>query len=171
MQSIIIGTLGNTLGNTLLISPIINSITTISSSIYNLVGHLKITKNNHQDDIIKILNKTDIAATILLLQTIILDISSLPHTIYFNNKFMPIALHNVKEIITTIESELHMIKEKINYNTTIYLMTNMRSYDLLPNLEMIENNSLVLDRRCDYLFKCLDLCKHFANTETSAMEG
>lgn len=157
--------------NSIVISPIINSITTISSSIFNLIGHIKITKNTHDTDIAKILNKTDIEATILLLQTIILDISALPHEKYFdNNKFIVIALTNVKEIITQIETELNTIKEKINYNAALYLMSNFRSYDLLPNLDTIENNISVLDRRCEYLFKCLDLCKHFTDTECSPMK-
>jgi hypothetical protein len=153
------------------ISPIINSITTISASIYNLIRHIKVTKNTHYTELIKMLNKTDIEATILLLQTIILDISSLPYDKYFNNnKFILIALNNVKEIICQIESELNHIKEKINYNTSLYLMSNMRSYDLLANLEIAENKISVLDRRCEYLFKSLDLCKHFTNTECSPME-
>lgn len=153
------------------ISPIINSITTISASIYNLIGHIKITKNTHYTELIKMLNRTDIEATILLLQTIILDISGLAHDKYFNNNhFILIALNNVKEIICQIEMELHDIKEKINYNTTLYVMTNMRSYDLLPNLEIAENKISVLDRRCEYLFKSLDLCKHFTNPECPPME-
>jgi len=148
------------------ISPIINSITTISASIYNLIRHIKVTKNTHYTELIKMLNQTDIEATILLLQTIILDISSLPHDKYFNNnRFILIALNNVKEIITQIESELNHIKEKINYNTSLYIMSNIRSYDLLANLEIAENKISVLDRRCEYLFKSLDLCKHFTNTE------
>ena len=161
----------NIITNSIGISPIINSITTISASIYNLITHIKITKNTHHQETIKILNRTDIEATILLLQTIILDISTLPHDKYLNNnKFIIIALNNVKEIICQIESELHDIKEKINYNTSLYVMSNMRSYDLLANLEVIENKISVLDRRCEYLFKSLDLCKHFTNSECPPME-
>jgi hypothetical protein len=169
MQNIIIG--NTLLGNTLVITPIINSITSLSSSIYHLIGHFNITKNTHHTEVLKMLNRTDIAATILLLQPILLDISSLPPSSYFNNKFMPIALNNVKEIISTIERELQVIKEKISYNTSIYVMASMRSYDLFANIETIENNSIILNRRCDYLFKSLDLCKHFANTETPSMKS
>lgn len=167
MQHILLSTLGSTIS----ITPLINSITTLSSSVYNLIGHLKITKNTHYTELMKMLAKTDIEATIVLLQTIILDISELPSSVYFTNKFIPIALSNVKESITLIDQELHTIKEKIQYNNTIYLLANMRSHDLLPNIETIENNITVLDRRCEYLFKCLDLCKHFAHTETPSMEG
>ena len=167
MQNIIIGTI-TSVG----ISPTISAITTISTSIYNLIGHIKLTKNTHHLEIIKVLNKTDIEATILLLQNIILDISCLPYHIYFgNNRFIIIALNNVKEIIASIESELKYIKEKINYNATLLLLSNIRSYDLLANLNNMENKIEVLDRRCEYLFKCLDLCKHFTNTETPSMKG
>lgn len=161
----------NIITNSIGISPIINSITSISASIYNLITHIKITKNTHHQETIKILNRTDIEATILLLQTIIQDISNLSPTIYFhNNHFIIIALNNVKEIITQIEMELLEIKEKINYNSTLYLLANIRSYDLLSNLETIENKISVLDRRCEYLFKSLDLCKHFTNPETPSMK-
>ena len=87
----------NIITNSIGISPIINSITTISASIYNLITHIKITKNTHHQETIKILNRTDIEATILLLQTIILDISTLPHDKYLNNnKFIIIDLNKVK---------------------------------------------------------------------------
>jgi hypothetical protein len=172
MQNIIISTLGNTmgLGTTMMIAPLIHSITTISTSIYSLIGHIKITKNTHQGEIIQIMNKTDIEATILLLQTIILDISKLPSHLYFTNNFILIALTNVKDSITLINNELQSIKEKMNYNNTLYFFTSMRSHDLLANLDRIASTITVLDRRCDYLFKCIDLCKHFTHAETPAME-
>jgi hypothetical protein len=154
MQNIIVNTIG--------ITPIINSITTMSSNIFGLLANIKITKNIHYDEIMTMLYRTDIEATIILLQNIISDISGLPDKEYFsNNNFILTALQNVKEGISGIETELTDIKEKMNYNSTLYLMSNMRSYDLLPNLQRIETKISVLDRRCEYLFKSLDLCKHF----------
>jgi hypothetical protein len=111
-----------------------------------------------------VLTKSDIEATITLLQHIITDISLLPEKDYFsNNNFIIIALQHVKDSIASIETELNEIKERITYNSTLYVMTNMRSYNLLQNLQKIENKISVLDRRCEYLFKSLDLCKHFTN--------
>ncbi len=153
MQSVIIGSIG--------ISPIINSITTISTSIFTILKNIKLSKNN-QEDVIAVLNKTDIEATVTLLQNIISDISCLPYTEYFgNNKFIIIALNNVKESIADIELELIDLKKKINYNSSLYIFVNLRSYDLLNNLNNIETKISVLDRRSNYLFKSLDLCKHF----------
>ena len=153
MQSVIIGSIG--------ISPIINSITTISTSIFTILKNIKLSKNN-QEDVMAVLNKTDIEATVTLLQNIISDISCLPYTEYFgNNKFIIIALNNVKESIADIELELIDLKKKINYNSSLYFFVNLRSYDLLNNLNNIETKISVLDRRSNYLFKSLDLCKHF----------
>ena len=154
MQSIIVGTIG--------ITPIINSITTISTSIFSLLSHIKVSQNVHYDDIQKVLTKTDIEATILLLQNIITDVSRLSEKNYFNNNtFIVLALSHVKESIASIEIELKEIKEKIIYNSSLYIMTSIRSYDLLPNFNNIETKIAVLDRRCEYLFKSFDLCKHF----------
>lgn len=156
MQNIIVSTVG--------ITPIINSITLLSSSIFGLLANIKLTKNVHYEEIMNVLNKSDIEATINLLQHIIRDISSLPEKDYFsNNNFILIALQHVKDSIASIETELNEIKERITYNSTLYVMTNMRSYDLLPNLQRIETKITVLDRRCEYLFKSLDLCKHFTH--------
>ena len=150
MQSVIL--------STVVITPIINSITTLSSSIFGLVSHIRVTKNIHYDETINVLNRTDIEATIMLLQTIISDISEKEH-----NKFVIIALQHVKDCIASIETELKVIKERIAYNSTLYLMSGLRSYDLLPNLNAIELKSAVLDKRCDYLFKAISLRGHPVN--------
>ena len=150
MQSVLIGTFA--------ITPIINSITTLSSNIFGLVSHIKVTKNVHYDEIMKVLNRTDIEATITLLQTIITDLSEKEH-----NKFIIIALQHVKDSIASIETELNEIKERIAYNSTLYIMSSMRGYDLLPNLNAIELKSAVLDKRCDYLFKAISLRGHPVN--------
>lgn len=147
MQSVIL--------STVVITPIINSIVSLSTNIFGLVSHIKLTNNAHYDETIKVLNKTDIEATITLLQTIILDISEKEH--FANNKIIIIALQHVKDCIANIEAELNIIKERIAYNSNIYLLSSMRSYDLLPHLNSIELHSAVLDKRCDYLFKAIPL--------------
>ena len=147
MQSVILSTVA--------ITPIINSISSLSTNIFGLVSHIRVTKNIHYDETIKVLNKTDIEATIMLLQSIILDISEKEH-----NKFIIIALQHVKDCIASIETELNEIKERIAYNSSLYLMSSMRSYDLLPNLNAIELKSSVLDKRCDYLFKAISIRGH-----------
>jgi len=150
MQAVI-GTIGMVTATS-----VVNSITTLSSNVFTLVSHIRITKNIHQNDIIKILNKTDIEATIKLLQTIISEIPE-----YYNNSYsVVIALKDVQDIISSIEEELKDIHNKITYNSNIYFMANWRSYDCKDNLDSIEIKVAVLDRRRDNLFRILEVFKN-----------
>lgn len=150
MQAVI-GTIGMVTATS-----VVNSITTLSSNIFTLVGHIKLSKDLHQNDIIKILNKTDIEATIKLLHAIIVEIPE-----YYNNCYsVVIALKDVQDIISSIENELIEIKNKIHYNSQIYFMSGWRSYDCKDNLDSIEIKVEVLDRRRDNLFKILEVFKN-----------
>lgn len=137
---------------------IITSITSISNNVITLLGHITsvATISNHQSEIISLLNKTDIEATIKLLHAIILEIPS-----SYDSNSVLISLTNVKDSISQIEDELKNIHTKIEYNSSLYLMANLRSYNCEPNLENIKIKIAILDRRTDYLFKILDVCKSF----------
>ena len=87
----VIGTLGITAAGT-----VINSITTLSTNVFTLMGYIKLSPHIAQSDIMKVLLKSDIETTIRLLQSII---SEIPH--YYNNSTsVVIALKNVQEIIS-----------------------------------------------------------------------
>ena len=150
MQAVI-GTIGMVTA-----SSIVSSITSLSSNIFTLVSYIRLTKNNNYNDIIKIINNTDIEATIKLLQTIITEIP-----VYYNSSLSVVtALKNVQEIIGLIEDELKEIHKKITYNTQLYFMSNWRSYDCKDNLDSIEIKVNILDRRRDNLFKILEVFKN-----------
>lgn len=151
MQAVI-GTIGMVTAST-----VIQSITTLSSSVYMLMGHIRLTKDIHQTEILKILTKMDIEATINLLHNVILEIPE-----YYNSSLTVVtALKNVQEIIGQIESELIEIHKKISYNSELKIMSNWRSYDCKENLDSIELKVSILDRRRDNLFKVLDVFKNF----------
>jgi hypothetical protein len=153
MESVI-GAIGITAATT-----VINSITTLSSNVFTLMGYIKLSPHILQSDIIKVLNKSDIETTIRLLQSIISEIPQ-----YYNNSTsVVIALKNVQEIIANIEEELKDIHNKILYNEKLYIMSNIRSYDFKSNLESIEVKVAILDRRRDNLFKTLEVFKNFDN--------
>jgi hypothetical protein len=151
MQAVI-GTIGM-----VTVSTVIQSITSLSSSVYMLMGHIRLTKDIHQTEILKILTKMDIEATINLLHQIILEIPE-----YYNSSLTVVtALKNVQEIIGQIESELIEIHKKISYNSELKVMSNWRSYDCKENLDSIESKVSILDRRRDNLFKVLEVFKNF----------
>jgi tRNA U34 5-carboxymethylaminomethyl modifying GTPase MnmE/TrmE len=156
MAAAVIGTLGMVTATSA-----INSITTLSSNIFTLVGYLRLTKSTYNKDIITILNKTDIEATIKLLQTIISEIPE-----YYNSSLSVVeALKNVQEIIGSIEDELKEIHKKITYNSNLYLLSSWRSYDCKNNLDSIEIKVSILDRRRDNLFKILEVFKNLEITQ------
>jgi hypothetical protein len=138
------------------ISSVINSISTMSMNIYSLSTNIKLSKNIYHKDVRDILIKTDLAATIKLLQNIIIDIPQY----YDDNSSVIIALKNVQEINIEIEKELRMINQKMQYNNNIYLMKNFRSYDFKNELSSLETYISVLEKRRDNLFKTLDLFKN-----------
>lgn len=151
MQAVI-GTIGMVTAST-----VIQSITSLSSSVYMLMGHIRVTKDIHQTEILKILTKMDIEATINLLHNVILEIPE-----YYNSSLTVVtALKNVQEIIGQIESELIEIHKKISYNSELKIMSNWRSYDCKENLDSIELKVSILDRRRDNLFKVLEVFKNF----------
>jgi hypothetical protein len=159
MESVI-GAIGITAATT-----VINSITTLSSNVFTLMGYIKLSPQILQSDIMRVLNKSDIETTIRLLQSII---SEIPH--YYNDSTsVVIALKNVQEIIASIEEELKDIHNKIVYNSNLYLMSNLRSFDFKQNLDSIEVKCAVLDRRRDNLFKTLEVFKNF-NKENDKMK-
>jgi exonuclease VII small subunit len=138
------------------LTTVINSISTLSLNIYTLTTNIKLSKNIYHTDIKEILMKTDLGATIKLLQTIIIDIP-----LYYNdNESVFIALKNMQEIISNIEKSLRDINSKIEYNNRIYLMKNFRSYDFKSELRKLETLVNILEKRRDNLFKTLELFKN-----------
>jgi hypothetical protein len=142
---------------------IVGSITTVSSSIYTIVSNIKVSKHIHNNEIIKMLNKTDVVATIKLLQAVM---SEIPEN-HINSLSVVISLKNVHDVIEDIENELRDLHTKIEYNRNLYLMSNWRSYDFKDNLEKIEQLISILDRRKDNLFKILQT---FTNIEIQNTE-
>ena len=130
----------------------VNSITLLSNNVYTLLNN--IAKNTHQIELINLLTKTDINSTIKLLHAVIIEI---PES---NNQSILISLDNVKDIISQIENELISIEKKIEYNKSIYILPSFRSYDCSLDLNRITTKIEILDRRSNFLFRILDLCKN-----------
>ena len=153
----VIGTIGVvTLGS------VVNSVTIVSSSVYSLITNIKLTKHIHQPEITKILTKSDMVATINLLNAVI---SEIPES-FMNSISVIMALKNVQEIIENIEFELKEINNKLSYNNNLYVMSNWRSYDFKENLNSIELKVSILDRRRDNLFKILEVFKNLKISDT-----
>jgi hypothetical protein len=136
------------------ITPVINSISTISQNVFSMLNLLKTTVS--QPDVQIFLYNSDIEATLYLIHTIITEIPS-----YYNDSVsIIIALQNMQQIILEIELELKNIHEHILYNDSLYIMKNIRGYNLLPLIEKVSNKILILDKRKDNLFRTLEIFKN-----------
>jgi len=138
------------------ITSLVNSVSTLSMNVYGLAGSLKISKNILHSEIIDLLIRTDLESTIKLLESIITEIP------YFYNSSMSIliALKNVQEIVINIEAALKSIHDKTNYNKSIYVLKNWRSYTFADELKNLDILISVLEKRRDNLFKTLEVFKH-----------
>ena len=137
------------------ISSVINTISTLSMNIYNITSNIKLNKNLYNEELNRILIRTDIETTIQLLESII---SEIPEYMGKSTSVL-LALHNVSNIISQIETELIKINKKIQYNNNLYLLKNWRSLDFKDELNDLENLLNILEKRRDNLFKTIELFK------------
>ena len=137
------------------ISSVINTISSLSMNIYNITNNIKLNKNLYSDELNRILLRTDIETTIQLLESII---SEIPEYMGKSTSVL-LALHNVNNIISLIESELSKINQKIEYNKKLYVLKNWRSLDFKNELNDLENLLNILEKRRDNLFKTIELFK------------
>ena len=137
------------------ISSVINTISSLSMNIYNITSNIKLNKNLYSEELNRILIRTDIETTIQLLESII---SEIPEYMGKSTSVL-LALHNVSNIISLIETELSKINKKIEYNKNLYVLKNWRSLDFKEELNDLENLMNILEKRRDNLFKTIELFK------------
>jgi hypothetical protein len=138
-------------------SSVINSISTLTLNIYTLSTNIRLSKSIFHNEIKDVLIRTDLDASLKLLQSIIIEI---PQYYPVENVSIIIALKNMQEIIQYVECELKNIYEQMKYNKNIYLFKNIRSYDFKLELRKLEAYIQVMEKRKENLFKTLDLFKN-----------
>lgn len=134
---------------------VINSITNASSSVFGLLNYIQLTKNSNTSELCNFLVKSDIDTTLKLLHSIITELNT-NQTIQFNAPIL-LALENINDSIGNIEAELVDIRQKIEYNNSLYVLTNMRGYDCTVNLKNMERGVAILEKRRKNLFHTIRL--------------
>ena len=150
-------------------SSVINSISTLTLNIYTLSTNIRLSKSIFHNEIKDVLIKTDLDASLKLLQSIIIEI---PQYYPVENISIIIALKNMQEIIQYVECELKNIYKQMEYNNEIYLFKNIRSYDFKPELRKLEAYVIVMEKRKENLFKTLELfknCQRISNPDTKLL--
>lgn len=137
------------------ITPVINSITSISKNVFYMINIIRTNDTLYKTDIHNFLSDSDIEATIHLIQTIISEIPS-----YYNDSLsIIIALQNMQKIILEIEFELQELHKNILYNESIYILKNIRGYNLTLHIDILSNKIRILDKRKNNLFNTLEIFK------------
>ena len=150
-------------------SSVINSISTLTLNIYTLSSSIKLSKSIFHNEIKDVLIRTDLDASLKLLQSIVIEI---PQYYPVENVSIIIALKNMQEIIQYVECEIKNIYEQMKYNKDIYLFKNIRSYDFKPELRKLEAYVQVMEKRKENLFKTLELfknCQKISNPNTKLL--
>lgn len=137
----------------ILFPSILNSITTLSSNIFNILSSFRIAKDPHTVELQTLLEKSDIVCTIGLVKHILTDLEEdqtfkLKSTVLF-------AVEKIQTIIGIIDTELKDIQAKIDYNFSLYVLQNMRSMDCTINLTKMETNITILEKRVNHLFQVI----------------
>jgi len=130
---------------------LINSASTSAQNISALMGFIQSESN--EGKLIGLLKSTDIEITVKILECIISEIN-------VNNKTPNSVINCLKglhEILTKIENELHVIKLRIEYNKSLYILKAFRSYNFISNINKIKNYLLVLENRKKLLFETIEI--------------
>ena len=137
----------------ILFPSILNSITTLSSNVFSLMASFRISKDPHTVELQTLLEKSDIVCTIGLVKNIIADLE--PNEPFKLKNTMEFALEKIQTIIAQMETELKDIQAKVEYNSSLYVLQNMRSIDCSINLTKMETNILILEKRVAHLFQII----------------
>lgn len=144
-MNVVLGTIGM-----ISASSVVNSMHTLSNSIFSLLGKIRLTKHVYDKEIEETIMKTDLEKTLQLLNIIIKGIET-------TNEPVLLALTNLQNIITEIENELKDIYEKIQYNSSLHFFISWRSFDLRKNIKDLILKIEVLEKRRLYLFETMKL--------------
>lgn len=137
------------------IAPIATMITHSVKSIYGLIDTmtLKSTNNDKYNDITEMIDILDIRNK---LNTYSLLIYEFPGT---NTESIKNSLLAVKNIITELEIRIKSIKNKIDYNKSLWIFISLRSYSFNKDFKDLEKLVNKLDDRINSLKTVIEISK------------
>lgn len=140
------------------IAPIVSVITGSVKSIFGLINSISSksnTKNHHYSyrEVCEFIDNSDIVNK---LEIYSLLINEFPGT---RSQSVKCTLINVKDVIVEIESQLKIIKKKIDYNRSLWIFPSMRSYSVSQDLKTLEGLIKKLDGRIKSLKTVTEISK------------
>lgn len=129
----------------------ISSITHTSQNIYDILKKFSFSKSKQKKTVYENLVEFDLETTIRVLNAELKDINKEK----ISSESVNICIESIKKITTDIESELLNIDRMTNYNESLWIMKNIRSYDCEESINKLKKYKSILDNRRKLLNEAL----------------
>ena len=146
---------------------VIGGVASSAKRISSLLGFIK--SEDDKSDLMKYLKKTDIEVTVKILECIVSELcvdDSTPVSVINS-------LKGLRESLVCIESELKDIKERLQYNRSLYVFKALRSYGFKSKMRNLSDNLDVLANRKKLLFETIEISSSLekGHINNSILEG
>lgn len=130
---------------------VINTVTTTTSSICNMIKYLSTSNQPGINDIIFTLNRIDLEFTVGIIDQLVKE-----QTGKDLNDSVKKALIGVNEILSLIHGELDSIKKAIEYHKSKYF-SEWRSFSWEGNIDSLKQHNSILKNRYQMLLELLKI--------------
>lgn len=145
----------------------VSGVVTCARNISGIIGFIKV--DDDKSELIHLLKRTDIEVTVVILECIVteLDVDENTPNSVING------LKSLHEVLSWIENELTIIKERVEYNRSLYFLKHWRSYGFTSNIKHIEDFMGILENRKKLLFETIEISNSLkkGHINKSILEG
>lgn len=134
---------------------IISGITTTINGIYTIKDVISNTTTIGSKEVEHIMKEIDIEVRLKIIQMFLNELkitNDTPNTIQY-------CIQEIKNIINEIDKELNIIRERLYYNSKLWIGLSVRSYKFHNCKKRLENNFKKLDQRYQLLISVLSVDK------------
>jgi len=129
----------------------ISSITATSQNIYKLIKDFSFSDSKQKTKIYNSIREMDLEATVKISQETLKNIDGKKN----QSQDVLLSVHYMREIVDKIEGELIILSNMTNYNESLWLFKNMRSYDCSSILDNLKRYKKILENRRKLLIESI----------------
>lgn len=140
----------------------ISSIISTAKSIFDILGGLSSVAK--PPNVNNCLIKLDLEVNIDIVQEMLKELKPT------NSKAVYMSIDSLKNILMKIEYELFNLEKLLKYNNSLYVIRNLRSYDLIDQVNNLSDYKNIMDCRLRLLFDLLVIKDNFVIDENYKKE-
>lgn len=133
-------------------------ISTLTASSHGIYSLLKNIGSTGDADITTILKQLDLEVSVKILETLIKDLAF--EIRIYHSQTLSLCVQELKNCVEQIESELKTIKNRLDYNNSLWVFKSMRSYGFIDSIKNITIFKSNLENRKRLLFDVLKVNNH-----------